>query len=67
MKVIYGRCARGVGLGGTTPVMGHVWWYWVPAVGWMDRPMAGGRMRGLQMRWLCFFCDICQFTKDSGL
>jgi hypothetical protein len=65
MRVISGMAIKGAGLGSDKAVMGHAWWHWNPTVAWMDQPMAGGRMRGLQMRWLCFFCDICHFTKAA--
>jgi len=47
--------------------MGHAWWYWTPSFAWMNNPMAGGRMRGLQMRWLCFFCDVCHWVKPENV
>lgn len=67
MRVIYGCAAKSPALGETKTVMGHAWWYWTPSFAWMNNPMAGGRMRGLQMRWLCFFCDVCHWVKPENV
>lgn len=66
MRVIYGRASQTPALGADKTVMGHAWWHWLPAVGWMDMPIAGGRMRGVQARWLCFFCDICHLSRPKS-
>lgn len=63
MRVLAGMAHKGPALGADKAVMGHAWWYWLPEIAWMDFQIADGRMRGLQMRWLCFYCDVCHFSR----